>query len=83
MPLFLAFGDASKAFDNIDHCIIFKTVRLRGFPPVIIRLFEYLYTTQLVYIQWGGFLSCSFCVSNGVKQGGILSTVLFNMNVYI
>ena len=46
---------------------------------MIIRLLEYWYSSQLVYVQWGGFLSSSFGVSNGVKQGGILSPVLFNI----
>ena len=78
-PLFLAFVYASKAFDKIDHCILFKKLRIRGFPLVIIRLLEYWYSSQLVYVQWGGFLSSSFGVSNGVKQGGILSPVLFNI----
>ena len=30
-------------------------------------------------IRWGNTLSCSFKVGNGVKQGGILSPVLFNV----
>ena len=71
-PLYLAFVYASKAFDKIDHCILLKKLR-------IIRLLEYWYSSQLVYVQWGGFLSSLFSVSNGVKQGGILSPVLFNI----
>ena len=30
-------------------------------------------------IRWGNIVSSSFCVSNGVKQGGILSPTLFNV----
>ena len=29
--------------------------------------------------RWGNIVSSSFCVSNGVKQGGILSPTLFNV----
>ena len=32
-----------------------------------------------MYIRWGNTFSTSFCVSNGVKQGGIISPVLFNV----
>ena len=34
-----------------------------------------------MHIKWGNTFSTSFCVSNGVKQGGIIFPVLFN--VYI
>ena len=32
-------------------------------------------------VRWGGMLSDEFCVSNGVRQGGILSPHLFNIYV--
>ena len=32
-----------------------------------------------MHIRWGNNFSTSFCVSNGVKQGGIISPVLFNV----
>ena len=34
---------------------------------------------QVVQVRWGSQLSNSFAVSNGVKQGGILSPVLFSI----
>ena len=32
-----------------------------------------------MHIRWGNTLSTSFCMSNSVKQGGIISPVLFNV----
>ena len=32
-----------------------------------------------MHIRWGNTFSTSFCVSVGVKQGGIISPVLFNV----
>ena len=32
-----------------------------------------------MHIRWENTFSTSFCVSNGVKQGGIISPVLFNV----
>ena len=43
-------------------------------------LFIYLlYSTQQMHIRWGNTTTSSFFVSNGVKQGGILSPILFNV----
>ena len=30
-------------------------------------------------VRWGNIVSSSFCLSNSVKQGGILSPTLFNV----
>ena len=32
-----------------------------------------------MHIRWGNTFSTSFCLSNSVKQGGIISPVLFNV----
>ena len=38
-----------------------------------------LYTNQQLFVKWNNTFSSSFCVSNGVKQSGVLSPILFNM----
>ena len=37
------------------------------------------YTTQKACVRWGSAVSDSFFVTNGVRQGGILSPLLFNV----
>ena len=32
-----------------------------------------------MFVRWGNTCSTSFCVTNGVKQGGIISPMLFNL----
>ena len=40
-----------------------------------------LYTNQLCHVKWGGKNSASFPISNGVKQGGVISALLFSLYV--
>ena len=34
-----------------------------------------------MYVKWGSTLSSKFQVTNGVRQGGVLSPLLFNVYV--
>ena len=40
-----------------------------------------MYTNQLCHVKWGGEKSASFPISNGVKQGGVISPLLFSLYV--
>ena len=41
----------------------------------------YWYTHQTFVAQWGSYISFPFMCSNGVRQGGILSLLFFNIYV--
>ena len=45
--------------------------------PLTARLLAFLYTNQTLRVRWNGSSSAPFFTSNGVKQGGILSPILF------
>jgi len=51
----------------------------RGLPACIVRILAVLYTSSqaLVRVLWAGLVSDYFLVSNGVKQGGVISPILF------
>jgi hypothetical protein len=69
--------DASKAFDRVNFCILFQKILNRGMPSVIIRMLMYMYKNQSLCVQWNSYMSNHFSVTNGVKQGGIISPSLF------
>ena len=77
----MCYVDLSKAFDRIEHVILFRKLQERKIPLLIVRLLENWYKSQKFYIQWSSLISAPFNVTNGVRQGGIMSPVLFN--VYI
>ena len=71
------FLDASKAFDRVNHFKLFTTLSKRNVPMYIIRILIFWYTSQTMYVLWNNTISTGFNVSNGVRQGGILSPYLF------
>ena len=80
-PVYMCFMDASKAFDTVNHWVLFDKLINRGMPYSIVRLLLEWYRKQECYVKWAGFNSSSFTVSNGVRQGGVLSPKLFNVVV--
>ena len=77
--MFVAFLDASKAFDKINHNILFQRLKDNNIPLYIINFLNYWYRNQRIYIKWCNNSSDSFHVTRGVRQGGILSPLLFNL----
>ena len=71
--------DASKAFDTVNHWILYKKLIDRGIPLSIIRLLLDWYRKQECFVTWAGHKSSSFNVSNGVRQGRVISPILFNL----
>ena len=77
--VYVCFMDASKAFDRVNHWTLFKKLIDRGMPDVFVRLLVYWYRTQNTCVRWGTACSEMFTVSNGVRQGGILSPLFCNV----
>ena len=75
----MGFLDASKAFARVNHRMLFEKLAERDVPAYLRRILQFWYTKQQFNVRWGSVISDSFHVSNGVRQGGILSPVLFNL----
>ena len=73
------FLGCCKAFDRINHGILFQKLQKRGVCGYLLRIIIFWYETQTMCVRWGTFVSDKFNVSNGVRQGGILSPYLFNI----
>ena len=77
--VFLCFLDASKAFDRVNHVTLFKKLLGLGTPAFLVRILCFWYSQQRLVVRWGNTISEPFGVTNGVRQGGILSPHLFNV----
>ncbi len=76
-PLYLVFRDVKKAFDVVNHSILFNKLYHLGINGNILRVLVDLYTNLVSKIKWKGGYSNAFNVRQGVRQGGILSTHLY------
>ena len=76
-PVYCSFLDASKAFDRIEYCKLFRMLMKRQLPFVVLRFLMNMYVKSSARIKWDDIFSGVFNISNGVKQGGVLSPFLF------
>ena len=79
--VYVIFIDASKAFDRLSHIELFYILSERNMCPLIRRLLFNLYGNQQFQIRWNNCLSNMYNMTNGVKQGAVLSPILFTMYI--
>ncbi len=77
--VYACFLDASKAFDKVNHFHLFRQLLHRGIPVLFVRLLFYWYRNQKCAVRWGSSVSNVFMVTNGVRQGSVLSPILYNL----
>ena len=75
--VFSCFMDMRKAFDTVKHSLLFKKLIDRNLSPIFLRLLITMYISQMATVRWESNLSHSFCITNGIKQGAVLSAILF------
>ena len=78
-PVYACFVDASKAFDKINLGKLFTILIKRDISAIFIRLLLDSYLRQSINANWCNIQSDSFASTNGVRQGAILSPLLFNI----
>ena len=69
--------DISKVFDRISYYALFSKLMKRQFPKPLIKVLLSWYTMCSVKVKWDGMFSEEFQPTAGVRQGGVLSPMLF------
>lgn len=77
--VYMCMLDASKAFDRVYLPLLFEKMLDRGICRYICRFLLKTYVNQKMCVCWDDCFSSYFDVRNGVKQGGVLSPLLFNI----
>src|SRR6266403_1599401 len=77
--IYLCFVDYQKAFDRVRHNKLAEVMVKAGIPDLERRLIINLYWRQHVAVRWDGEVSREVGVERGVRQGCVISPVLFNL----
>jgi hypothetical protein len=76
-PLAVTFVDFKAAFDSVDRERMYAALESIGIPGKLTRLMRALYDGSLSMVRSGKETSEAFEVETGVKQGALLSPVIF------
>ena len=71
--------DCSKAFDKCRFDKLFEKLLARKVPAVVIRVLIYVFEQQKAYVKLLDQRSDSFGITNGTRQGSVLSPALFSV----
>lgn len=75
--MYVCFIDLVKAFDMILRTLIWKSLENNKVPKNLIHAIQSLYKDTLNYVRTGNITSTTFKTTAGVRQGGVLSPLLF------
>ena len=78
-PIICVTLDCSKAFDKCRFDKLFQKLLDRAVPAVVIRVLVYVYEEQKACVKLLDHRSESFGITNGTRQGSVLSPALFSV----
>ena len=80
-PLALLNLDQKKAFDNVDHDYLFRTMRAMGFGRSFISYVQTMYSGTQSMVKVGNSLTSPFPFEKGIRQGCPLSGLLYSIAI--
>ena len=69
--------DATKAFDRVEYCKLFRVLLDRKLPVACIQLLTNMYTRNVTRVSWNGVYSNRFLVKKRCTTRRCLSPILF------
>ena len=79
--LYIVFVDFEKAFKSVHRHSMWRILRHYGIPDKIVRVIRALYENFECRVAHKNKLSDNFQVKSGVRQGCILSPILFSLAI--
>jgi hypothetical protein len=67
----------SRAFDNVSHERLIHNLKMKAFPPSIIKFIQSFLQDRTTCLRLGEYLDCTRSQTTGIPQGSTLSLILF------
>ena len=77
--VYACFVDYKKTFDSINHEILLHIMEKAGIPELERKLIKALYWNQYAVVKTKNGSSRRICIGRGIRQGCIISLILFNL----
>ena len=70
--------DLSKAYDRINIKVLIDKLLESTLPVPIIKILHYMLSNSHANVKYANFIGEEFLIQSGVRQGGVLSSIIFN-----
>jgi hypothetical protein len=80
-PLYMVFIDLKKAYDTLDREQALRILKGYGVGPAICNIISLIWAGDRMVPRQAGYYGRAFRASRGVRQGDIMSPVIFNIMV--
>lgn len=77
IPLYAVFVDLTKAFPSISRRVLLQRLIDLGLPVRMIKAIASMFSINVGALKIGGLLTMHFFITKGVREGGVLSPLLF------
>ena len=78
-PLYVNFIDFRKAFGTVDREVTWRILRYYGIPLKMVKIIQKLYEDTACHVIHNTSVSDPFTVNTGVRQGYLLSPLIFSL----
>ena len=76
---YVLYVDFHKAFDSIDHEVLFKVLSKRGIGGKVLRILRSMYSNLKACLRVGNKITEAFTCNIVTRQGDITSPIIFNL----
>ena len=74
-PVYMAALDASKAFDRVNHFILFIALMKNNVPIPFLKVIIHWHLNLRGLVRWCRKYSSMFFIKCGIRQGGVNSSI--------